>query len=219
MRYFFTKTSMVISFLLSVGVIIFSISTLGVENKEAWAVIAASLAVITSVISSWAAHQTLEMQEDALKPYPYPFFDTTSRPGVSLFRVKNFGGTVARDIELIWDLDKPFEFKRPKGEPDIKVLVPGETISYNLGTGDPEKNPSRTFTGIIKFRDASGRVLNHKFVASLGQHDHSEKVDSVEAFASLSIQDMPRMLSNIEATLNHNLGELKKMLEQYLKRT
>jgi hypothetical protein len=77
-KYFFTKASMVISFLLSVIVVLFSIITFGVENKEAWVVIAAGLAVITSVISSWAAHRTLEMQENALKPFPYPFIDTTS---------------------------------------------------------------------------------------------------------------------------------------------
>ena len=119
---------------------------------------------------------------------------------------------------LIWKKDKPFEFNRPKGEPDIKVLLPGETISYNLGTGNPKQNPDRTFLGTIKFRDAAERVFSHEFVVSLGQHDYSEKVDNEEAVASLSVQDMARALSDINGTLSHNLDELRRLLDQYLKR-
>jgi len=215
----FNRIFIATTFLLSIWVIYESVVVLGLDKIEAVALFAAALAVIASVFSSWSAQRTLEMQEDALKPYPYPFIDTTSRPGTTLFRLRNFGSTTAHDIQLIWDQSKAFEFHQPEGEPDVKVLMPGEAISFNFPMIDSEEYQNQNYSGFVKFKNASGRELKHKFVVSLGQHTHSERIDSIEAYASMSIQDLPRMLSNIDATVSHNLSELKRLVEQYLKHT
>ena len=197
----------------SVAIILNPQKLLGLGNSSASAVVAAALAVIAAAYSAFSAQQTIEMQEDALKPYPYPFFDLTSRPGIPLFRVKNFGGTVAHDIEIIWDKDKPFEFSRNKNEPDIAVLMPGQTISYNKDTGSSSENPRSIFTGAIKFKDASGRSMKHKFVVSAGQYYDAYTVDDESKVSQFTLQNISGTLTNIEG----NINRLGSLLDQYLK--
>src|SRR5215210_8126142 len=68
-----------------------------------WATIAATLAVITSLITAWNGQRALELQEDAQLPHPYPYIDASSRYQLLQLRIENFGGTTARDVRLEWD--------------------------------------------------------------------------------------------------------------------
>ena len=201
-----------LALLISIGIIFFSINILGIENKESAAIIAAALAVLTSAYSSWSAQRILEMQEDSLKPYPYPFIDITSRPGIMMFRVKNFGSTVACDIELVWDNGKHFDFHRDPGEPDITVLMPGEIISYNRNIGDSDQDLSRAITGTINFKDAAGRKMSHKFVVSLAQYAYSEKVDNEKSITNMEVQRIPRELNNLVGQVSRLRDTLENIL-------
>ena len=83
--------------MLSLTVIVSALWKIGLGNNEAWAAVAAALAVLTSVISSWAAQRTVELQEDSQKPYP---IDVSSRYLLLQLRVINFGGSAAHDKVL-----------------------------------------------------------------------------------------------------------------------
>ena len=65
----FARITLVSALLLSLTVIVSALWKIGLGNNEAWAAVAAALAVLTSVISSWAAQRTVELQEDSQKPY------------------------------------------------------------------------------------------------------------------------------------------------------
>ena len=102
---FSMTTSRITSRLILAITFLISIVTIGVAvyfsppNSDAvWAVIAASLAVIASVIAAWTGQKALEIQEDSQKPYPYPMVDASSRYGLLQLRVKNTGGSPAHDI-------------------------------------------------------------------------------------------------------------------------
>ncbi len=70
-------TRLLLAFAIFISIIVTAIALKSaVDGKEAaWAVIAASLAVITAVVSSWNAQRVVELEEDRQLPYPYPYFD------------------------------------------------------------------------------------------------------------------------------------------------
>src|SRR5271168_1325950 len=74
----------------------------GPKEKETWSTLTGLLAVIAAVIAALPALRILEIQEDALRPRPTPYFDLTSRCDLLQLRVKNLGGGVAYDVRLHW---------------------------------------------------------------------------------------------------------------------
>ena len=72
----------------------------GPVKVEAWAVIAAVLATITSIVSTFAAQRVLEMQEDATMPVLTPSFDVDSRYSLIQLKVTNHGATPALNVKV-----------------------------------------------------------------------------------------------------------------------
>ena len=82
------------------AIVLVAVLLLGPKSKETWATLTAAPAVIAAVISAWPSLRVLEIQEDATRPSPTPYFDFTSRYGLMLLRVKNSGAGVAYDVRL-----------------------------------------------------------------------------------------------------------------------
>jgi hypothetical protein len=76
---------------------------LGVRSPEAWATVAAALAVLTAVVSTWTSQRVLELQEDAQEPSITVNLDVRRRPQLVQLRVANLGGTLAKDIAISWE--------------------------------------------------------------------------------------------------------------------
>src|ERR1039458_6013511 len=85
------------------AIVLVAVLLAGPKSKETWATLTAVLAVIAAVISAWPSLRVLEIQEDATRPCPMPYFDVTSRYGFLQLRVKNIGAGVAYDVILSWD--------------------------------------------------------------------------------------------------------------------
>jgi len=136
---FIIRAIWVIAGIFSIIAIIMALLILGPNKSEVWAVVAAALAVITSIISSWAAQRVLEIQQDAQKPYPYPSIDVKSRYSLMQLRITNFGGTAARDIFIKWH--KPLlnsqgeivRFTKQENAPEIPILLPNESVAVLVG--------------------------------------------------------------------------------------
>lgn len=64
---------------------------LGVRDPNAWATLAAVLAVLAAVASAWTSQRVMELQEDALEPSLVASIDVRSRYGLAQFRVTNRG--------------------------------------------------------------------------------------------------------------------------------
>ena len=184
------RAILALSLLISAAVIVFAFVSLGFSDPVAWAAVAAALAVLTSVISSWVAQRSLELQQDAQKPYPYPSVDVTSRYGLVQLRVTNYGGGTAHDIHIKWDKpllnskEEPVRFTTQEGAPEIPVLMPNESISI-LIDGDLQlfqKYQGMDYTGQIEFKNASKRTLRHPFYLSI------EKYRKTLAFAQEDVK-------------------------------
>lgn len=184
-------------------------------NSDAvWAVIAASLAVIASVIAAWTGQKALEIQEDAQKPHPYPTVDASSRYGLLQLRVKNTGGSPAHDIRLVWDKPlvnskgEPIRFTEQEGAPDIPVLLPNESATVLIDGAKQffESVSDANHTGSIHFQDAAGNPRKHKFYLSVEYHRKRLYFDQEEPKTHYQLQKIPEKLDNV-------VNELKAIKE------
>lgn len=214
------RATLIIAGIIAVAAIIATLSLVGPGSTETWAVIAAALAVITSVISSWPAQRVLELQQDAQQPYPYPAIDVKSRYGLMQLRVTNSGGSAAHDISLRWD--KPLlntqgelvRFTKHAGAPEIPVLLPGESAAMLVGGSHAlyEKYQDMNYSGEVEFRDASGTRIKHPFHLSAEAYRSTLVHDQEEPKTHYELQKIPDELQKLRTEVR----QLRVMLQQSL---
>ena len=181
-----------------------------IEGKEsAWAVIAASLAVITSVVSSWNAQRVVELEEDKQLPYPYPYIDVKGRFGVVLLRIKNFGQTAAHDIcidftdELLDIHNKPIKFDSTENGVDIPILLPQQSITKTLG-GQVDffnQDKKHKYKGNIRFKNPSGKTMSHSFLVDAEMYGSTITYDEEEIKTHVELQKIPEAINNLAKLL------------------
>jgi hypothetical protein len=162
-------------------------------KESAWAVIAASLAVITSVVSSWNAQRVIELEEDKQLPYPYPYIDVKSRYGVVLLRIKNFGN------ELLDIHKQPIKFDSAENGIDIPILLPKESITKTLG-GQLDffnQNKKHKYKGKIRFKNPSGIIMGHPFIVDADMYGNTVSYDQEELKTHVELQKIPEALNNL----------------------
>jgi len=144
-------------------------------------VFAGSAAVITAVISAFVAMHSAELTEERLRPYPYPYIDSTSRYSLSQLRIRNVGGTAAHDIYLEWtgnsipkrtvgnDSDIPLLANGKDNA--IAVLLPYESVSQLLGTANDVSKQAKAegseWKGYVNFKDSRGRKYRIPFLLDI----------------------------------------------------
>lgn len=199
-----SRVALLLAGIISILVIVYSIIAIGINNKETWAVVAAALAVITSVFSSWSSQRVLELEEDSQRPYPYPSIDVKSRYGLMLLRVTNYGGGTAHNVNLKWDIP----IKNWKGEivcfadqekaPQIAVLLPKESVAVAIGADDVFlKNTDMNYQGTIEFADASNKKYKHNFFVSAEPYRNALVYDKEEPKTLRELQKIPEHLKTV----------------------
>jgi energy-converting hydrogenase Eha subunit A len=68
------RAILIAAFMIAIGAICVQFWLFGYSKVE-WNTVAASLAVITAIISAWTTQTSFERQEEAQRPYPYPTLD------------------------------------------------------------------------------------------------------------------------------------------------
>ncbi|MHB0878431.1 MAG: hypothetical protein ACYC5O_20540 [Anaerolineae bacterium] len=209
MPWLVVRAILALSLLVSLAVMALAFWSLGFGDPVAWAVVAAALAVITSVISSWAAQRALELQQNAQKPYPYPSVDMTSRYGIVQLRVTNYGGGAAYDITINWN--KPLlnsrgesvRFTDQEGAPDIPILMPNESISILIDGSWQlfQTYQGMDYTGTIAFRNASKRASRHDFYLSIEKYRKTLCFTEEEVKTHHDLQRIPEELGALRAEL------------------
>ncbi len=207
-----TRIFLGLALLLAMAVIgiVFSQSNSNVASVGA--TLAGALAVVTAVVSAWGAQRVVELEEDRQRPYPYPSFDLSSRYGLVLFRIENSGGSTAHDICIEWNSEpvssggKEVRFSADDEEIQVPVLLPSQSISKMIDGHIEFFQPDQTHqhSGIIKFKDPSGRKYSHQFKMDAemyrGTPTHSEE----EVKTLFELQKIPEHLKKLE-------NELKKI--------
>lgn len=98
----FARVMLVTAGLLAVSAAVGALFSVGATNPTTWAVAAAAMAVLASVVSAWTSRRVVEIQEDAMEPRLVASVDVRSRYQVAQFRLANKGGSSAHDIRLTW---------------------------------------------------------------------------------------------------------------------
>jgi hypothetical protein len=193
----------------------FSIRAVAAGSEGAWAALAGVLAVVTSVVSAWGAQRVVELEEDKLSPYAYPHFDTTSRYGLTLFRITNYGGGTAHSVFLEWDeplIDLKgnkvsFAEESPSGV--IGLLMPGQSIVKTVDGHVQFFGMKRKhiYTGTISYEDAKGRKLKHRFIADAEMYRGTPLYQDETLQTQMKLQQLPDSLCDIKTELR-NLAKL-----------
>lgn len=204
-------TRLLLAFAISISIIVTAIALKSaVDGKEAaWAVIAASLAVITAVVSSWNAQRVVELEEDRQLPYPYPYFDVKSRYGLILLRVTNFGQSAAHNIKIEFDNElidhkgKSINFISGDGDSNIPILLPQQSISKTVdGHVDFfEQNKVQNYTGTIKFENASGKKMKHPFIIDAEMYAETPTYDKEDLKTHYELQKIPKAIEELSNIL------------------
>lgn len=173
---------------------------LGPKEKETWATLTGLLAVIAAVVAILPALRVLDIQEDAMRPRPTPYFDLTSRYGLLQLRVKNLGGGVAYDVHLKWKTH-PVDHKGEQvtSLDHISVLLPQQSVSTLVGPSAfvVKELSNSWFEGECLCKDSTGKRIREKFICSVDAHQKQLVYDEELPKALHDLQEVPKTLGRI----------------------
>jgi len=181
----------------------------GPKEKETWSTLAALLAVIAAVIAILPALRVLEMQEDALRPRPTPYFDLTSRYDLLQLRVKNLGAGVAYNVRLTW-MKHPVDHKgdEVRSLDQIAILLPQESASVLVGAAHDtvRRFSDARFEGQCQYKDSTGKKFCEEFVCSVDASRKQLVHDNEMPKTLRDLQDIPKELARIADQLGNLLS-------------
>jgi hypothetical protein len=200
-----TRIFLAVALLLAMGSAFFALAGIRANQTEAWATLAGALAVITSMISAWGAQRVVELEEDKLSPYPYPQFDVTSRYGLMLLKITNFGGGAAHKIQLVWDrplknsAGDEIRFAPDVPTNEVSVLVPGQQISKLIdGSTQFFTIPGpHVYRGIIKYEDSRGRKKSLPFLMDAESLKGTPSYVDERVRTQFELQKLPDVLKRL----------------------
>lgn len=200
------RICLIVAGLLAVLVAGLPIIQAGPRSPETWATIAAALAVLTAIISSWTSQRVLELQEDAQEPSITVNLDVRRRPQLVQLRVANVGGSVAKDIVISWEKPllnvdgAPVRVGGVLEGPDvIPVLAPRDSTAVFVGVTNRflEMYKGAVYSGIVRYKNASGAPRKQTFLVSVEAYRRSLIHDEEEALTQEELQKIPKQLKMI----------------------
>lgn len=209
---------LLISIIIAVGAILMPLWLFGFGKVEIWNTVAASLAVITAVISAWITQTQFERQEDAQQPYPYPVLDAYSRTHLFQLRVINMGSSAAYDIRLKWEQPllntdgKPIRFSQI--DPEIPILLPNASVAVLIDVSHKflNKYKNAEYSGEISFKNdpKSDKTFSHNFYVNAEMYRGLPVITSEEQDTHDKLQKLPDEISNIAKELSSLRNDLEK---------
>jgi hypothetical protein len=204
-----TRLALASAFAIAAGIPVVAFIDQGADKPETWTILAAALAVITSIIATWASRRVVELQEVAQRANPYPIFDLTSRYGLAMLRIKNTGATAAHNISLKWNIDlknhrgEIIGFAKEGSVPGITTLLPGESISQIIGPHHEFINghPDGEFAGTMMFEDPSRRSYKRAFRLDGRTYSGSPSYDEEAVKTHYELQKIPKEIETLRKVL------------------
>lgn len=178
------------------------------ENTDFVNVFAGSAAIISAAISAFVAIRSAELTEERLRPYPYPYIDSTSRYSLSQLRIRNVGGTAAHDIYLEWTGNSiPKRTIDDNGAPmlangkdnAIAVLLPYESVSQALGLSSDiakqAKAEGSEWKGYVNFKDS--REQKHRIPFLITDLRFGLLYGTEETRTMYELQELPKQIHEL----------------------
>lgn len=175
-------------------------------------VFAGSSAVIAAAISALVAFRSAELTEERLKPYPYPFIDTSSRYGLAQIRIRNVGGSAAHEIYLEWkgkSIPRVHSQSREGSIPllgngkenAIAVILPYESLSQALDAphkvSEQAKADGGEWHGLVCFKDSRGQRHKHPFMLDVTNLGRGLLYDSEAPKTMYELQKLPKEIDKL----------------------
>lgn len=175
-------------------------------------VFAGSAAVIAAAISALVAFRSAELTEERLKPYPYPFIDTSSRYSLAQLRIRNVGGSAAHEVYLEWkgksipkvhsqNKEGDIPFLGNGKENAIAVILPYESLSQALDVpykvSEQAKTEGDEWHGMVCFKDSKGQRHKHPFMLDVTNLGRGLLYDSEEPKTMYELQKLPKEIEKL----------------------
>jgi len=211
-----TRIFLGLTLVVSIYVACFSFQGIQSGQNEAWATLAASLAVITSVVSAWGAQRVVELEEQKLEPYPH--FDITSHPGLILLKITNFGGGPAYKIKLSWDSPlndsngDEINFNSSSSSGELAILLPGQYISRFVdgSAGFFNREGNHIYKGNLEFKDGKGKDRSCQFILDAESYKKSLVFDNVVLETHSELKKIPGLLQSLAEKVEKIAQQLKR---------
>lgn len=220
MRRLMVRAILIVAFVLAIGVVCIQ----GIQfwlfgySKVEWNSIAASLAVVTAIISAWTMQTSFEKQEEAQRPYPYPTLDPFSRNQLLQLQLTNMGASTAYDIRLKWDKPlmnregNPARFSQR--DPEVPLLLPNQSIAVKIDISADflSKTKDADYSGVVEFKDnpQSNKIFRHNFYISAEMYRGLLRNTSEEQITQVRLQELPNAIKGITTELEHLREDLNK---------
>jgi hypothetical protein len=213
----FTQILLALTLIFSVAIFLAALNVIGPDNIEAWAVLVAVLAVISSVVSAWSSYSVVDLQKEALKPNVTISYDFESRFGLVLLKLKNTGGTPAKNIQIKWDLklknhkDNVIDFAPTNDNNKVTYLSNGEEISRIIDADFKffERYDDTILSGKISFEDLNGKTYQNSFEISAEHLRSSPNYSNESLKTEYEIQKIPKSLDKLTTQIRNLSDQLK----------
>jgi|AntRauTorcE11897_2_1112592.scaffolds.fasta_scaffold36874_2 hypothetical protein len=214
----FTQILLGLILVFSAAIFLAALNVIGPAEVEAWAVLVAVLAVLSSVISAWSSFRVVDLQKEALKPSIRINYDFKSRYNLVLLELKNTGGSAAKKIKVNWDKkiknhkDEEIIFRDSEQSETISYLSQDESISRIIDAGHNffERNEETKISGTITFENLNGQKMSNIFHISAEHYRGSPLHSREELKTNYEIQKIPKSIDK----LAKEVKELKNKVEQ-----
>lgn len=175
-------------------------------------VFAGSAAVLAAAISAVVAFRSAELTEERLRPYPYPYIDTSSRYNLAQLRIRNVGGTAAHEVYLEWTGESLPKMHREQDgsatpslangkENAIAVLLPYDSLSQALDAPNKVTEQAKVsgdgWRGNVHFKDSRGQKHTYPFILDVTNLGRGLLYDSEEPKTMYEIQKLPKEIEKL----------------------
>lgn len=176
----------------------------GTSSIEAWLVVPAALAVLTSLVAAWSAQINVEIQEDQLRPDVIVYLDGEERYSLLQIKMKNIGHSSAFRIRDHWKNDMSdyngnvIHFTHE--DDSVAVLHPSQSLSKKLDVPHKffERYKGETYHGRVVFADAAGRSYETEFVIDPKSMAATLLYAEETARTHYDLQQIPKKLDEIK---------------------
>jgi hypothetical protein len=190
---------------ISILLIYFAYQEIKCNKTESFSVIAASLAVLTAIISSYSSIKIIENEEDKNRPNIIINIDCLSRYGLVQYLIRNNGNSLAQDIQIEWCKENNPENTDPKiwsklNNKHINVLMPNEELHIPISGHIQlfDVNRKQLYKGTIKYKDINKKEIKEIFILDFDKYKDtllgSDEINKM----GFELQKLPEILGKIE---------------------
>jgi len=202
-----------VAFIFSLSVIVMAIFFKSVVAPDSLNAIAASLAVITAIFSSYGALKIVENEEDSRRPRVTIEPDLFSNAWAAQVSIRNVGLQDANSVSFHFDPSVRSDCKLVKEieKRSISGLSPGEVLKIIIcSTVDLFNNEPLIYTGSIEFSGPHGKRYTESFLLDLEKYKNSPVHLDEYHSAAEKIQKIPEEVAKIATELKNLTNQIKE---------